>query len=131
SALTTMSRTRPLARGVRRSSSSGWEAGSTRDARLLRTRSIWVANGRPCMMRSWARRSRDAATIFIALVICCVDLTARMRRRRSNSEGMEVLRRCRLARRQERLAELLERVVEIALDRVVDLLLVGVRGEQI
>ena len=30
----------------------------------------------------------DAATIFIALVICCVDLTARIRRRRSISDGM-------------------------------------------
>ena len=39
-------------------------------------------------MRSCARRSCDAATIFIALVICCVDLTARIRRRMSISEGM-------------------------------------------
>ena len=42
----------------------------------------------PAAMRSCARRSRDAATIFIALVICCVDLTARIRRRMSMSEGM-------------------------------------------
>ena len=40
------------------------------------------------MMRSCARRSFDAATIFIALVICCVFFTARMRRRRSISDGM-------------------------------------------
>src|SRR5207237_4688348 len=30
----------------------------------------------------------DAATIFIALVICCVFLTARTRRRRSINEGI-------------------------------------------
>ena len=39
-------------------------------------------------MRSCARRSFDAATIFIAFVICCVFLTARIRRRRSISDGM-------------------------------------------
>src|SRR5215212_6616107 len=39
-------------------------------------------------MRSCARRSLDAATIFMALVICCVDLTARTRRRISNREGI-------------------------------------------
>ncbi len=40
------------------------------------------------MIRSCARRSFDAATIFIALVICCVFFTARTRRRRSMSDGM-------------------------------------------
>ena len=40
------------------------------------------------MMRSCARRSFDAATIFIAFVICCVFFTERIRRRRSISEGM-------------------------------------------
>ena len=40
------------------------------------------------MIRSCARRSFDAATIFIALVICCVFLTARIRRRRSISDGI-------------------------------------------
>ena len=40
------------------------------------------------MMRSCARRSFDAATIFIAFVICCVFFTARTRRRRSISDGM-------------------------------------------
>jgi hypothetical protein len=39
-------------------------------------------------MRSCARRSREAATIFMALVICCVDLTARTRRRMSRREGI-------------------------------------------
>jgi hypothetical protein len=40
------------------------------------------------MIRACARRSFDAATIFIAFVICCVFLTARIRRRRSISEGI-------------------------------------------
>ena len=40
------------------------------------------------MIRSCARRSFDAATIFMALVICCVFFTARTRRRRSISDGM-------------------------------------------
>src|SRR5215212_6716035 len=43
------------------------------------------------MIRSCARRSFDAATIFIALVICCVFLTARIRRRRSINDGICVL----------------------------------------
>ncbi len=77
SAVTTMSSTRPPAFGSARSSSSGCADGSTRDARLLKTRLIWFANGRAFWMRSCARRNREAATIFIALVICCVDLTAR------------------------------------------------------
>src|SRR5215211_7132458 len=95
-------------------------------------------------MRSCARRSLDAATIFMALVICCVDLTARTRRRISNREGIyrsslsipnvtiptslgfgncgvvELSGRRRLVRRGEALAELLERLREIGLDRVVD-----------
>ena len=40
------------------------------------------------MIRSCERRSFDAATIFIALVICCVFFTERIRRRRSMSDGM-------------------------------------------
>ena len=39
------------------------------------------AYGRAAMMASWAFRSLAAATIFIALVICCVLFTERMRRR--------------------------------------------------
>ena len=88
SAVITNIRTRPPAFGAARSSSSGCADGSTRDARLFNTRSISLANGRACWIRSCARRSREAATIFIALVICCVDLTARIRRRISNKDGM-------------------------------------------
>ena len=39
-------------------------------------------------MRSCARRSFDDETIFMAFVICCVDFTARTRRRMSISDGM-------------------------------------------
>jgi hypothetical protein len=62
--------------------------GSTRDATLPSTRCICTAYGLAFMIRSCARRSFDAATIFIALVICCVFLTARIRRRRSINDGM-------------------------------------------
>jgi hypothetical protein len=40
------------------------------------------------MTASWARRSFAAETIFMALVICCVFFTERIRRRKSMSEGM-------------------------------------------
>ena len=40
------------------------------------------------MTRSCARRSFAAETIFMALVICCVFLTERMRRRMSIKLGM-------------------------------------------
>jgi hypothetical protein len=39
-------------------------------------------------IRSCARRSRAAATIFIARVICCVLLTERIRRRMSSRFAM-------------------------------------------
>src|SRR5512139_3225676 len=84
----TTSTVREPSRASSRSASSGSVDGSTRAATPPSTRSIWLANGRAFTMRSWARRSFDAATIFIALVICCVDLTARMRRRMSICEGM-------------------------------------------
>ncbi len=81
-------RARPAARRARRA------AGACRrrrgSARLCSTRSICLLNGRALTMRSYARRMRLAATIFIALVICCVDLTARIRRRMSIREGMVI-----------------------------------------
>ena len=60
-----------------------------RHARTARAASA-RAYGRAFMMRSCARRSFDAATIFIALVICCVFFTARIRRRRSISDGISI-----------------------------------------
>src|ERR1035437_1637535 len=44
------------------------------------------------MVRSCARRSFAAETIFMALVICCVFLTERMRRRISIKLGMSLCR---------------------------------------
>src|SRR5437588_3000191 len=72
-----------------------------------------VPYGRAARVRSCARRSLAAETIFMALVICCVFLTERMRRRMSIKLGMcwyrrlprwflrllrRRLRRCRLPR---------------------------------
>src|SRR5687767_9615327 len=102
-----------------RSANSGCEAGSTRLARLLSTRCICSANGRAPMTRCWARRSFEAEIIFMAFVICCVDFTARMRRRRSSSDGM----RLRRFPRGELLAKLLESGVDLPLHLIVDLLL--------
>src|SRR4030088_2363249 len=46
------------------------------------------AYGRAAITRSCARRSLAAETIFMALVICCVFLTDRIRRRMSIKLGM-------------------------------------------
>ena len=70
------------------SCSSTCRAVSVRVARLLKTRSISCAYGRLRRMRSCARRSFDDETIFMAFVICCVDFTARTRRRMSISDGI-------------------------------------------
>ena len=42
------------------------------------------------MVRSWARRSFDAETIFMALVICRVFFTLRMRLRRSRTFAIAI-----------------------------------------
>src|SRR5688572_28249114 len=125
SAVTTISGGRPVSAPLR---SSGCESGSTPAARLLSTASIRCANGRAATTRSCARFRREAAIIFIALVICCVDLTARMRRRRSIRDGM-----CLAgsgdgggaAHGGELLAEVLERRFDACLELVVDDLPVG------
>ena len=57
-------------------------------AMLPSTRSIRSANGRAASAAIWARRSFDAATICIALVIFCVALVAAMRTRMSLREAM-------------------------------------------
>src|SRR5262245_18076013 len=128
SAVITTSSVFPPARGTFRSSSSGCADASTRAESRFSTRSICAANGRPCWMRSWARRSFDAATIFMALVICWVDLTARMRRRISKREGT---RSRRLRRRRELVREFLESLVQIRLDLIVQLLLLDHRLQQL
>src|ERR1700686_3138691 len=114
-----------------RLSSSGWSDASTRTATLVSTRCICTANGRAFMIRSCARRSFDAATIFIALVICCVFFTARMRRRRSISDGIcHSSRGCGLSRR-ELARELLHGRGQRALQLIVELLLLRDSPEQI
>ncbi len=59
-----------------------------RAAILPSTLSMRSANGRAASAACWARRSFDAATICIALVIFCVALVAAMRTRMSLSEAM-------------------------------------------
>src|ERR1700754_4763610 len=61
-------------------------------ATFERTRFIISAYGRDATARSCARRSLAAETIFMALVICCVFLTERMRRRMSIKLGIAVFR---------------------------------------
>src|SRR5688500_7204987 len=151
----TRSSGRPPLSGTR---SSVWASCSTRPTRPFSTISIRCANGRAAMTRSWARFRREAAIIFIAFVICCVDLTARIRRRKSISDGMSSsafgtrnsgldqhlpspgsriripvsLRRRsrgRCASRQELLVELLQRSLECPLRLIVERLLLGDAGE--
>src|ERR1043166_2157600 len=102
--------------------------GSTRAATLPRTRCIWAAYGRAFMIRSCARRSLDAATIFIALVICCVFFTARIRRRRSIRDGMSGRRG--LSRRKVA-GKFLDRGVECPFPLIVELLLLDDPAEHL
>src|SRR6516164_1337982 len=63
-------------------------SGSRSSARLTtdcKTLVSICAKGRACKARSWARRSFAAETIFMALVICRVFFTLRIRRRRSST----------------------------------------------
>src|SRR4029453_8872331 len=126
-----------------RTPSSGCAEGSTRAGRPCRTRSISFQNGLALAMRSWARRILDAATIFIAFVICCVDFTARMRRRMSISDGIfqctvgllhcstaSAFLRDRLLQLDHVLGEFLHQVVQLRLHVVVDLLLVDQLPQQ-
>src|SRR5690348_13564674 len=80
------------------------------------------AYGRAAITRSCARRSLAAETIFMALVICCVFLTERMRRRISIRLGM-----CRYRRhlRHEARLELLDQRGHLAAQFVVQRLLLG------
>jgi hypothetical protein len=61
---------------------------STRVETEARTSRSAAEYGRAIIIRSCARRSFAAATIFMALVICCVFLTLRIRRLRSMVLGM-------------------------------------------
>src|SRR5580700_1763725 len=78
-----------------------------------------AAYGRALITRSCARRSLAAETIFMALVICCVFLTERMRRRISIKLGM---RGYRLILYKASL-ELLDRSAEFGAQAIVESLL--------
>ena len=78
SPVTTTSITLSRARWAR----SGCWPGSIRRAMELSTESIRLAYGRAATIRSWARFSLEAATSFMALVICWMFLTERTRRRK-------------------------------------------------
>src|SRR5437588_4209428 len=116
SAVTTINRIFASARAAG-SASNGCVDGSTRLARLFSTRAICRANGRAPTTRSWARRSFDAEIIFMALVICCVDFTARMRRLMSINDGIGSGR----FSRRELLVEFLEGRVDVGLQGIIDL----------
>src|SRR4051812_12305896 len=115
--------------------SSGWRSWSTRATRPLSTACMRCANGRAATTRSCARLRREAAIIFIAFVICCVDLTARIRRRRSISDGIVLspgpLRDRGLLRSCKPAAEFLQRRFDLRLQVVVDRLLLGDAAEHV
>src|SRR4030042_1970654 len=83
-------------------------------------------------MASWAWRSLAAETIFMALVICCVLLTLRIRRRMSMRAGMgaSLSRPLRLARRLEDGRELGEGRLQLLGELALDFLLLRDRREE-
>src|ERR1700752_4856383 len=91
----------------------------TAEAILPSTRSIRSANGRAASAAACARRSFDAATICLALVIFCVALVAAMRTRMSLREaiGSSV---CPLPRLRGRLRSLRKRL-GVAVDHALEL----------
>src|ERR1700722_6129152 len=79
-----------------------------------------AAYGREAITRSWARRSLAAETIFMALVICCVLRTERMRLRISMRLGMRGLSGVsRFLLGDEAFLEFLEHRVNLRAQRVV------------
>src|SRR5262245_34497469 len=109
--------------------SNGWRgspvAGSYTSARetsdLSTLVSIW-AYGRAARARSWARRSLAAETICMALVICRVFFTLRIRRRMSKRFAIFPLCSARrdLARAHETLFEIPQRFFDVSLNAVID-----------
>src|SRR5258706_9997153 len=75
------------------------------------------------MTRSWARRSFAAETIFMALVICCVFLTERIRRRMSTRAGMEELAGLLHGLGLEDARQLLQRGLDLVRQLALDVLL--------
>src|SRR6478672_7544112 len=70
------------------------------------------------MVRSCARRSFAAETIFMALVICCVFLTERMRRRMSMRLGMGGRGHLRYEARFELFDELGDAAAQVVVQRL-------------
>src|SRR3954464_7560979 len=95
------------------------------------TLAIICAYGRAVTARSCARRSFAAETIFMALVICRVFFTLRMRRRMSRMFAKLCSYRHCLTRTHKRLLEIVERLLQIRLDRVVERLLLLDRLRQV
>src|SRR5438876_2780298 len=104
-----------------RCASSGCWGSSMRDMMERSIRASSLAYGRAAMAASWARRSRAAATNFIARVICWVFFTERMRRRKSRSVAMGRL----LRRRREALLKSVDGFFDFSLDRIVESFLLG------
>src|SRR6202158_1007731 len=75
-----------------RCANSGCWGSSMREMMERSIRASSLAYGRAAIAASCARRSRAAATNFIARVICWVFLTERMRRRKSRSVAIAVYR---------------------------------------
>src|SRR5258708_39525778 len=84
------------------------------------------------MARACARRRRAAETIFMALVICRVLFTLRMRRLKSSTLAIVYPLRLGFFRksRLEVFRVLLQRIVQPLLDVVIELLLLGEIVEQ-
>src|SRR5205807_9671197 len=82
------SRTRVSGRCARSGFSPAVSSDATAAATFPNTFRNRAPYGRDEITRSCARRSFAAETIFMALVICCVFLTERMRRRISIRLGM-------------------------------------------
>src|SRR5262249_58292105 len=77
---------------------------------------IFAAYGLAACARACARRSLAAATISMALKICCMLLVARMRRRRSFSEAIADSPFSRLELRLECLGRLVQPFLVLARD---------------
>src|SRR5262245_52444645 len=95
---------------------SGCSISAAAPAMLDSTSVIFFAYGLAACARPWARRSLAAATISMALKICCMLLVERMRRRRSFSDAMSPF--LRLERRLERLAGFVQTLLVLVAHRL-------------
>src|SRR6185503_15730716 len=98
-----------------RCSVSGWFIAASVAARLDSISCMPRAYGRAATARPCARRSFAAATISMALVICCVFLTLLMRRLMSRRVAIALLLELRLERLDRRGQLLLRRLGQVLL----------------